>query len=363
MSALAVPVVELTFRRVVGSPWAGQAEVRFNGQSSGEFDVLEGMTSQQRDSVRWYIEEFMSHPEGGYAVTAGQVEQSLEDYGLALWAGLTQHKAGVQLESFITSARHSGGGRLELRAETPRDEIAFRTPWELMRVGGGKGTLLHNLGITVVRRGQQNLTPLLQPLDTSDGLRVLAIVCRPDETGFLDPRYTPEAMLEALKDRPEIALDFCRPGTLNALIGQLETARRDGRPYHVVHFDGHGTTLPHEAGIGALCFEAADEALHLVRATEFGDLMSRFDIPLVVLEACRTATKALARETVAGALLKQGVGSVLAMGHSVHVDMTRILMGSFYESLAAGCAIGDALQAARNQAQQCRQDVVIGGYT
>jgi tetratricopeptide (TPR) repeat protein len=348
-----IPTVELTFRSVAGSPWAAQAEVCFNGQSSGEFDVFEGMTSQQRESVRWYIEEFMDHPEGGYAVTAGKIEQSLDEYGLALWAGLTKD-AGVQFESFITAARYAGGGRLELRAATPRDEIAFRTPWELLRVGGGKGTLLHNLGITVVRRGQQNLTPLPKPLDTSDGLRVLAIVCRPNETGFVDPRYTPEAMLDALKNQPEIMLDFCRPGTLNALIGQLETARRDGRPYHVVHFDGHGTTLPHEAGIGALCFEGADEALHLVRATEFGDLMSRFDISLIILGAMRTSTKALARETVSAALLKQGIGSVVAMAYSVHVDMLRTLMGSFYESLAAGQSVGEALQAARNQVYTSR---------
>ena len=60
-----------------------------------------------------------------------------------------------------------------------------------------------------------------------------------------------------------------------------------------------------------------DESLDLVWATACGDLMPRFKVPLVVLEACRKSTKTLARETVAGALVKQGVGSVLAMGHSV----------------------------------------------
>ena len=99
-------------------------------------------------------------------------------------------------------------------------------------------------------------------------------------------------------------------------------ARQDGRPFHVVHFDGHGTTLPEEAGIGALCFEKDDGSLDLVRAPRFGDLMSGFNIPLVVLEACRTATKSFAQGTVAGALLRQGVGTVLAMGHAVHVDIS-----------------------------------------
>ena len=115
----------------------------------------------------------------------------------------------------------------------------------------------------------------------------------------------------------------------------MEAARRDGRPYHVVHFDGHGTTLPLEGGIGALCFEQADGAMDLVRATQFGDVMARYNIPLVVLEACRTATKTFSQDTVAGALLRQGVGTVLAMGHAVHVDMTRELMAAFYQAIAA----------------------------
>ncbi len=87
-----------------------------------------------------------------------------------------------------------------------------------MRVGlstAGPGTLLHQLNVNVVRRVNAPV-PLLAPLDTSQGLRVLTIVCRPDDAGFLDPRYTPEAILEALAERPEVEVDFCRPGTLAA---------------------------------------------------------------------------------------------------------------------------------------------------
>ena len=351
-----LPVVELTFQTVGGSPWEGSAVVRLNGENSPPIPVREGLTSKQRDDIRWYIEQFMSFPEGGNVSRAESIEQSLAEYGKALWNGLTSDRDGERLlTDFIRDVQHAEGGRLELRADSTRDEVAFRTPWELMRVGDRDdtdGTLLHQLGVTVVRRARPNLTPVAgvqKSQDTSDGLRVLAIVCRPDETGFLDPRYTPEAIIDAVADNPHITLDFCRPGTLAALTKTLEDARNGGSPYHVVHFDGHGTTLPHEAGIGALCFENEDESLDLVRATQFGDLMARFRVPLVVLEACRTSTKTLARETVAGALVKQGVGSVVAMGHSVHVDMTRILMQSFYESIADGRAVGPALQAARNQ--------------
>tara|TARA_R110002072_G_scaffold13481_2_gene56876 strand:- start:76678 stop:81408 length:4731 start_codon:yes stop_codon:yes gene_type:complete len=349
-----LPVVELTFQTVAGSPWEGSAVLRFNGETSQSISVREGLTSKQRDDIRWYIEEFMSYPEGGNVSRALDIESQLAKYGRELWSGLRSiPDAAVLLGGFIRDVQHAGGGRLELRADTARDEVAFRTPWELMRVGGGDnggdGTLLHQLGVTVVRRAKPNVIAPVESLDTSGGLRVLAVVCRPDNTGFLDPRFTPEAIIEAVAGNPQITLDFCRPGTLAALTKTLEDAKNAGQPYHVVHFDGHGTTLPTEAGIGALCFENDDESLDLVRATQFGDLVSRFKVPLVVLEACRTSTKTLDRETVAGALVKQGVGSVVAMGHSVHVDMTRILMQSFYESVSACRSVGDALQAARNQ--------------
>ena len=65
-----------------------------------------------------------------------------------------------------------------------------------------------------------------------------------------------------------------------ALNAALQTAVDEDRPFHAVHFDGHGTTLPNEGGVGALCFENDDGGLELV----------------------------------AGALVRQGVGSVLATG-------------------------------------------------
>src|SRR5262249_48547102 len=149
--------LELTLSQVAGDPWQGQATVRFQGQVSLPLSVGEGLTTKQRQEVRWYVEEYMDLPEGGNAV------------------------------------------------------------------------------------------------------------------------------LEALKDRPEVTVDFCRPPTLPALVSRLEDAHREGRPYHVLQFDGHGTTIAAEGGIGALCFENEEGRLHRVRATELGDLLARFRIPLVVL--------------------------------------------------------------------------------
>jgi len=345
------PVLELTFREVGGSPWEGRASVRFQGEPSEPFAVREGISGDQRKDIRWYVEEYMDFPEGGNATRAERIERELADYGWDLWQGLQGGGQGAVLQQWLGAVQLSGSGRLELRAADPRDEIAFRSPWELMREGNttsGAGTLLHQLNVDVVRRVTANL-PRLKLADTSDGLRVLTIVCRPDDAGFLDPRYAPEAILEALDDRPEVSVDFCRPGTLAVLTDVMQRAADDGKPYHVVHFDGHGTYLTTEGGVGVLCFEKADGQMDLVRATRFGDLMARFRVPLVVLEACRTSAKFFAHDTLASALLRQGVGTVVAMSHSVHIDMTRLLMEGFYGAIARGQPLGPALQAGRNQ--------------
>lgn len=335
-------ILELTFGEVQDSPWQGRVTAAFAGQVSQPFPVQEGLTAKERQEVRWYVEQFMDLPEGGNLVRAEAVEKRLRTYGNDLWQQLRR----PEVEEWLEAVRAAKEGRLVLRVEKPGDELAFRTAWELLRAGEAGGTPLHQLGVSVVRR-VTTAQPTVSARDTSAGLRVLVVVCRPDGAGFLDPRYTPEAILEALKDRPEVTVEFCRPGTLKALIHTLAQARDAGEPYHVVHFDGHGTTA--EAGVGALCFEDDKGELDTVRADRLGTLLAGLDIPLVVLAACRTSMKDSSEETVATALLRQGVGTVLAMGYAVHVDMDRELIAGFYEAIAQGKSLGAALQSARRR--------------
>ncbi len=134
----------------------------------------------------------------------------------------------------------------------------------------------------------------------------------------------------------------------------LREAQSAGDPYHVVHFDGHGTFLP-ESQLGALCFEEPDDGsgeskTDLVRADQLGDLLAKYKIPLVVLEACRSATigKAAVFRSVAPRLIQAGVGSVLSMGHAVHVEAARLLLDRFYRELVSGATIGHAVAQARS---------------
>jgi hypothetical protein len=44
-------------------------------------------------------------------------------------------------------------------------------------------------------------------------------------------------------NREAYVLDLLRPPTFEQLGKTLRQAHREGQPYHVVHFDGHGTYI------------------------------------------------------------------------------------------------------------------------
>ena len=95
-------------------------------------------------------------------------------------------------------------------------------------------------------------------------LRLLWILSRPTDVTFIDPRSSLRPALEALDSLGNLVeLEICTPPTLKEVERRLDEARRANRPFHVVHFDGHGTYLP-SLGAGALCFEDADAKNQLV---------------------------------------------------------------------------------------------------
>ena len=147
---------------------------------------------------------------------------------------------------------------------------------------------------------------------------------------------------------PSVQVDFCRPPTLARMEELLRAVQQANDPYDLVHFDGHGTFLPH-SHIGALCFEKPDDGsgvskTDLVEAERLGTLLANYRIRLVVLEACRSGTVGkIVASSVAPRLIQAGVGSVLSMSHAVHVEAARLLLDRFYRELALGTTIGHAV--------------------
>lgn len=301
------------------------------------------LDEEDYESLRWYLEDYMDLPDGGAVVRAQGVERKLEEWGWRLHDAVFAAPENGALLRQLVAAREPR----ELTIATAEGAL-LRLPWELMADAAG------SLAQRVVVRRQLETPESVEPRAVKLPLRMLYIISRPGDTGFIDPRLTTRALVTALDPlQGNVRLDFCRPPTLARMEEMLREAQTAGDSYDVVHFDGHGNFLP-EAQIGALCFEKPDDGsgdseTDHVRADRLGDLLAKYGIPLVVLEACRSGTigKAAVFRSVAPRLIRAGVGSVLSMGHAVHVEAARLLLDRFYREMAGGATIGHALAQGR----------------
>jgi tetratricopeptide (TPR) repeat protein len=301
------------------------------------------LTEDDDEDLRWYLEDYMELPDGGAVTRAERIERSLEIWGRKLYDALFSAEENRSLVSRLLASPEPR----ELTIAT-KDSVLLRLPWELM--ADETGSLSQRLSLRRQLEQPDTITPRTAQLP----LRILYIVSRPADAGFIDPRMTAKALLDALDPLgSSVRVDFCRPPTLARMKEMLRDGQQAGAPYGLVHFDGHGTFLP-KAQIGALLFETPDDssgasATDLVRADRLGRLLARYAIPLVVLEACHSAKvgKAAVFQSVAPRLIRAGVGNVLAMSHAVHVEAARLLLDRFYRELVRGTTIGQAMAEAR----------------
>ncbi len=301
------------------------------------------LTDDDYEDLRWYLEEYMDLPDGGAVVRAERVERNLGDWGRRIYDALF---AVEDNRGYLSELLEGPEPRLLTIAT--QEPALLRLPWEL--IADQSGSLAERLS---VRRQLEELVQLESATTrpTRLPLRILYIVSRPADSGFIDPRLTAKALLDALDPLgAKVRVDFCRPPTLMQMEEMLIDGRESGDPYDIVHFDGHGTFKP-QAQMGGLCFEkpGSAPATEFVPASRFGDLLARYSIRMVILEACRSSTmgKTAVFGSIAPRLIQVGVGSVLAMSHAVHVEATRLLLASFYRELAHGATIGQSVAKAR----------------
>jgi hypothetical protein len=162
-----------------------------------------------------------------------------------------------------------------------------------------------------------------------------------------------------------------RPPTFNSLREHL----RGGR-YHLVHFDGHGayghrrdpeSVSGHRlrAHQGRLIFEDEDGAPVPVQAEQLSALLREHRIPMMVLNVCQSAMQAEGSEdafaSVATALLRAGVRSVVAMAYSLFVSGGRVFLPAFYRRLFETGNPSEAVRAGRQQMFQDKRRLSARG--
>ena len=88
------------------------------------------------------------------------------------------------------------------------------------------------------------------PEPAGDQLRVLLVIARPGGREDVPFRSVASRLVRGgAEQMAGLDLDVLRPATFARLSEVLHAAQDAGRPYHVVHFDGHGTWLD-PAGLG-----------------------------------------------------------------------------------------------------------------
>ncbi len=316
-----------------------------------EFSVP--LDSAVLDEINWYLEVY-----GCQYITdvdndrAAHITEQLPAWGSQLFAAAFGTK---NARTWFDAFAQASSLRKVITIEG-MDGAILALPWELLCFPSGQFLIDAPFGISIRRCFQANRSITTSPPAQKQKLRVLFVVSRPNGVGFLDHRADGIAVLDSLEaiGGSYFEAEFLRPATVPNLKQRLEDTSLP--QVDILHFDGHGV-FDQSSGIGYLCFskqEAGQLNPNNIKAAWLGSMLATAGISLVVLSACQSAQigRDQALGNVAIALLRAGVGSVLAMTHSVLVETTRRLFGAFYGNLAQGMSVAGALDRSRLDLRQ-----------
>lgn len=373
LEELVLELTDLKFNEKDGVRRASaRARLVYEAATAGQEDVRSAQSWRliappvDAEELHWYLEKYSMWPSQYFRNRARKVEQNLVKWGqllyqaampaahtadvLKAWARIDDH-ADRRFSVYIDTALEAGAPDDDVKTAKEAAGLLLALPWELLH--DGDSYLFEGAKPVRVRRRLPNTKVLDVPV-VATPIRILLVTARPedDTCNYMDHRTSALPLAEAMESLPGfVRIHVLSPPTLPALRTELERARNEKKPYHVVHFDGH-SLFDDEVGKAGLCFENPEDKSKLeerrhvkVFTDELGPLLRDHRIPLFFLEASQSAQAENASESVASELLRVGVASVVAMSHSVLIETMRRFVEAFYNTLAAGERVGDAMLA------------------
>ena len=276
---------------------------------------------------------------------------------------------------------------------SPGCDEFVRYPWELLH--NGEHFLLASGVFTLTRALLQPDMPAGCELPVHPPLRVLYIGSSPADCPALETERSFESLQRGLSrpvEEGDVFLDRLMPATFDELVRYLNSlggvSAFDDQditiPCYAIHFDGHGafgrlcpaedcdelndadarncracrTSLGHVKPQTYLCFCDDEGRNRLIDTESLRELFVSSDVRLAVFSACETATLMAAKShhqqrrpavdaTLATALVMAQVPAVVAMPFSLQDDLAPTFMFHFYEALASGRTLEEALARAR----------------
>ena len=370
------------------------------GSADSSFDFE--LTAQDREDLRWYLGDYLQFPQDPVPTIAARVERRIAEIGTELFKALFQSSEDAR-DLWATLLDRLNDTRVEIATEV-QEATAF--PWELVRDPKTDTPLALRAQAFVRAHHQAAQRPKLPEAPTEDSgpIRILLVICRPGGREDVPFRSVASRLIKGLSEEARAAfqLDVLRPPTFEQLGRVLREAKAEDRAYHVIHFDGHGLVLdlakqferwkdeayqelmklldshvgsnrdrfgPEElyprpvrqGGHGYLAFEnpKSGHNLRLVDGSELGRLLVETDVPLLVLNACRSAhieapagptasesadenvhDQVRAIGSLAQEVMDTGALGVVAMRCNVYVVTAAQLVADLYAALTQGHSLG-----------------------
>lgn len=394
-----MPTLRLTQSTVSWDKYRVEAALEGNGLprqiATAEFSF--DFSPQDSEDLRWYLEDYLQHAADPAPKIAARIEGRLAEIGIGLFKALF-HANDDARDLWAALRDRLNHTRVEIISGVLE---ATALPWELLR-DPKTDTPLALRASAFVRAAHQAAQRAHLPQGGTGPIRILLVICRPGGSEDVPFRSVASRLIKGLdaSARQAYQLDVLRPPTFEQLSDVLRRAKNAGEPYHVVHFDGHGAYVkaPQSGGIsdllrhlsplmlsalrggshGYLIFEnPALEGNHqLVGGPALGKLLVEAEVPVLVLNACRSAhaeapaepeqapegasaasaganadvhTKVRAFGSLAQEVVDAGVAGVVAMRYNVYVATAAQFVADLYESLAGGQALGEAVTLGRKQ--------------
>lgn len=343
------------------------------------------LSPQDEEDLRWYLEDFLQYPQEPAPTIARRIEGLMSEVGTKLFAGVFQANDDAR-DVWSRVRERLGETRIEIVTGVTE---ASTIPWELLREPKRDAALALSAHSFVRAQPNAALTSKL-PARKKGKIRILLVLCRPRAEEDVPFRSVASQLLRGLSEanREAYELDLLRPPTFEQLGKVLRQAHREGQPYHVVHFDGHGTYMevgepgapgallgrlssivlagPRTGKHGYLWFEnpRLEDNGEPVDGTSLGQLLAATGVSVLVLNACRSAhtepapapgaeagadphSEVRAFGSLAQEVMDAGVAGVVAMRYNLYVITAAQFVAELYSSLVRGAALGEAVTLAR----------------
>ncbi|MDP8963007.1 MAG: CHAT domain-containing protein, partial [Cyanobacteriota bacterium] len=214
--------VELNLR----FPEINQVIVRFDENETDTIDFESPISEEDQKNIQWYLEVYAAQ----YTTevddqTAKKIADKLPKWGADLFNAVFHSRPAQRMFNDFQD-EDEPGRLLTISASHP---AILSLPWELLRDPEGTYLVHENPRISIRRRlagaggGRKSFK-----VQVKDRLRLLFVVSRPSDAGFIDPRGEAIAVLDAIKQEAagRVEVEFLRPATLDNLVARLEDRRK-----------------------------------------------------------------------------------------------------------------------------------------